>query len=1056
MSEPKLVSPLLDGFVMGDPISSHHGVRCCPAMQTASEKKYIVKIISVPASQSKLDALLLAGAFSSTDSALTYFRDLADGIVDEAVLLQRLSRLEGFTPFENWQLVPMEDGEVGFDIYLTGTYRPNLERLFRKETMTHLGAVNLGLDLCAALAVCRRSGYLYADLKPENIFICQDHEYRIGDIGFIPLESLEYASLPERCLSAYTAPEITDAYSSLNTTLDVYAAGLVLYQAYNGGVLPFEGRAPAEPLSAPQYADSEMAQIILKACDPNPEVRWQDPLQMGQALVTYLQSHSVNDTPIIVPPTPVMPEILDEEPEALAGDEPSTDEIIAEVDEALVAVGVSTDVQIEEDVTETNEDTSEVLDEVSAEETEADVSQSDAEVIEEVSEEAAEGTVGETAEEVIEVTDESGEENEDISTEEEVIDTADEITEESVAEVVSETVPAEETTISAEAAALQRELGVSEEVSQILAQADELIAHETPDPVVAPEPIDVPVPVITVDTDTAEETAQDKEDSEENSEEPDTKSVETTQAEEFQPDEDEDDEDDVPPAKAKKSHGGWIAFLIVIALLAGLAFGAYYYYENYYLQTIMGISLSGEEDRLTVSLNTKIEDSLLTVYCTDTYGNTTHASVSGGKAHFSDLNPATSYKISVEISGFHKLIGTTTDVHVTAEQTSIVNFGAVTGAEDGSVILNFTVQGPETNKWKVTYTAEGEEKKSISFTGHMVTVTDLTVGKEYTFLLEPETPLYIIGTDTVKYTASKIIYAEDLTIHGFKSNALITSWKAPAGVTVESWIVRCYNDKGYDKTFTTEETKASFTELDISTAYTVEVHAVGMTQGTRAYVSANSVTVDEIVFDDSNRNQLSISWDFEGTTPEGGWLLLYTVDDSKEQLVVKCDSNSGIITPLVPGCKYSVTVQPANGNTVFGGSDIYKAADAQSFAGYLLTAADMYFQICKTPDNPQWGRYDIPAENYTSTFAVGDSASFAVFLNHEYNTSSDIIVTLFVIRDANGQIVSTATQSRTWTSMWYRGFGRITVPALPEVAGNYTLDIYFNGAIVTTQSFTIA
>ena len=41
MSEQKLVSPLLDGFVMGDPMSNHDGVCCCPAMRENSEEKYM-------------------------------------------------------------------------------------------------------------------------------------------------------------------------------------------------------------------------------------------------------------------------------------------------------------------------------------------------------------------------------------------------------------------------------------------------------------------------------------------------------------------------------------------------------------------------------------------------------------------------------------------------------------------------------------------------------------------------------------------------------------------------------------------------------------------------------------------------------------------------------------------------------------------------------------------------------------------------------------------------------------------------------------------------------
>ena len=45
MSEPTLISPLLDGFTMGQPISEHDGVSCCPAIKEDTDKKYIVKII---------------------------------------------------------------------------------------------------------------------------------------------------------------------------------------------------------------------------------------------------------------------------------------------------------------------------------------------------------------------------------------------------------------------------------------------------------------------------------------------------------------------------------------------------------------------------------------------------------------------------------------------------------------------------------------------------------------------------------------------------------------------------------------------------------------------------------------------------------------------------------------------------------------------------------------------------------------------------------------------------------------------------------------------------
>lgn len=1023
MSEPKLISPLLDGFVMGDPISDHHGVRSCPAMEVDTDNKYIVKILSVPASQNKLDALLLAGAFPDTVSMVPYLQDLADGIVEEAVILQRLSKLEGFIPFESWQVVPMEDGEIGFDIYLRSTYRASLERSFRRDSMTHLQAVNLGLDLCAALAVCRRSGYLYVDLKPENVFLTDEQEYRIGDLGFLSMDSLQYASIPERYLSRYTPPEITDAYSALNETMDVYAAGLILYQAYNGGTLPFEDRAGSEPLSAPAYADPEMAQIILKACDPNPEVRWQDPLQMGQALAAYLQSHSINNTPIVVPEEPIMPEELMDEP-AEEEIEPSTDEIIAEVDEALVSVGVP-EQELDEQPVEESLPAEEEPEQV---EESTEITEDHDLPIEEEPEttDEAEESVEETAEEDIEEAEES----------------------------------ADQQDLAIKAISIEESMGVTKETSQILAQAEDLIAHETPDPVVVPEPIDVPIPEpIEVSEEEPTEAAAVEEDAPE-----ETPAEETAEgpAEEALSDEtpedisEEDLVEDAVPAPKKKKLRGWVAALIVLVLVASLGFGGWFFYENYYIQTIYSITLNGAEDTLTVSLNTEVADDLLSVQCMDIYGNTIKAPVENGQAHFTGLSPSTRYKVQVLISGLHKLVGKTTHTYETSDQTSIIDLNAVTGTENGSVILSFTVQGPEAGGWKVTYGAEGVEEQTVEFTGHMVTLSGLTIGKEYTFHLKPQADLYVVGTDTVTYTASNIVYAENLQILGFQDGALNLKWDAPEGSAVPQWTVRCYNNSGFDKTVTTEETSVAIEGMDIQGAYTIEVTAAGMTQGTRGYITENSITVSPVNVDGTDPNRLTVTWEFEGTAPEGGWLVMYTLNDDAQQYVLRCASTTAVIEPKIPGTVYHISIQAANGSTVFGGTAEHETAKAEDFSGYLVSKANMIFTMCKTPAKAEWQEYDVPAASKTSNFRVGEKMSFILKLNHEYNTSPDQITSLFVIRDDQGKVVTTGSYTMTWTSMWYRGFSRVNVPVMPETAGEYTIDVYFNGAHAHNQSFKIS
>ena len=304
MSEQKLVSPLLDGFVMGDPMSNHDGVRCCPAIRENTEEKYIVNIISVPASQRQLDALLLTGAYPDAASATAYFKEMAEDVVKEAELLKQLSKLEGFLAYDNWQIVPMDGTNLGYQVYLTAPYRRSLEKYLVRHQMTHLGAVNLGLDLCAALSICRRAGYMHVDLKPSNIYMTGKREFQIGDLGFVKLNTLKFTSLPSKYCSPYVPPELHDALNTLNPTADIYAIGMILYQIYNNGQLPFKTKAPAALLPVPQNADCEMAKIILKACDPNPRRRFQTPIEMGKALVEYMKHAKPEDSPIPVNETP--------------------------------------------------------------------------------------------------------------------------------------------------------------------------------------------------------------------------------------------------------------------------------------------------------------------------------------------------------------------------------------------------------------------------------------------------------------------------------------------------------------------------------------------------------------------------------------------------------------------------------------------------------------------------------------------------------------------------------------------------------------------------------
>ena len=976
MSEPKLISPLLDGFSIGSAVSEHDGVRCYPALKENSERKYIVKVLSIPASQVQLDALLLTGAYPEPSAALEYFKELADQVEKEAAVLKNLSRVEGFLSYEGWQVVPMED-RLGYEVYLLSSYRHALENYVRRNNMTHLGAVNLGIDICAALSAARRAGWIYADLKPANIYISGNREYRIGDLGLLELSGLELAALPAKYRSAYTAPELFDDLISPNTTMDTYALGMILYQIFNNGQLP-QVPHPTEDLPPPPVnADYEIAEIILKACHPDPAQRWEDPVQMGQALVAYMQRNVVNDVPIIPP--------------------------IARIDNILQP----------DDLVKTTPD---------------------------------------------------------------------------------ETLPG----MNNDQELKQEEL--SGEMTQMIAQADDLMDLEPPAPPVAPESASVEQLEADV-IKAAEEKLREQEElrQQQIQEEKEAQLRQIRQQQEAEKKVREEvarAEADAAArkrielaaaAKAQKAaldakkkeeldlskqvrimrRKRFLVSMTVVLLMLALAAGAYLFYTNYYIQMITGLSVTGAEDYMTVQLDTDIPDDQLTVICTDTYGNTKHQPVLDGCASFEGLLPDMLYTIHVEMEGFHRLDGSTTHEYVTPAETRITGFTAITGPEDGTVILSFAVEGPDSSEWTAICEAPGEATVEASFTGHLTTITGLTVGKTYTIRLVPTTELYIPGGNSLEFTAASIVVAENLTVVPSAEDAITVTWEIPEDDTAELWNVRCYSTAGYDQSITTDALTATFDGISFGTAYTVEVTAEGMTQSARVSITENPLRIQDIQVNSDTPQQLKVSWNYEGNAPQGGWLLLYTIDGNGKPQIVPCSDNQGIIEVRVPNATYDISIQAADGSTVFYGKHSYTSPEAALYRNKKQAIFEHYHtsrlfvNLLKTPEKTNWNHNDVYSGDFTATFRSGDSISMMLYYISDFYLYHEDITIMYVIRDAQGTVISDliSMENKDWNDDMWNGpnyhYCCLNIPKAPTEPGEYTLSLYFDGGAITTVSFTV-
>ena len=321
------VSPLLDAMEVGECFASHGGVSCYSIVHPESGREFVLKRISVPASQDQVQALLLTGAYNDDAEAEEYYRKEAEALVKEAEERKKLLDCPYILPFLGVQMEKKE-GQVGYDVYAVLPRRNSLQEYLNGNAVSHLRGINMGIDLCVALSALREEGYVHGNLKPGNVFFSDTGRFLLGDFGLISTEDMQYSVLPEQYRSGYTAPELRNYIGGLNTTVDIYSLGMILYRIYNGNHAPFEDeqtnakaadtrRLEGEALPAPLYADYELTEIIQKACAYEPKDRYQTPDEMRLELENYMRRNAVSDH-LIVPPivsddAPLAPEQAEEQ-----------------------------------------------------------------------------------------------------------------------------------------------------------------------------------------------------------------------------------------------------------------------------------------------------------------------------------------------------------------------------------------------------------------------------------------------------------------------------------------------------------------------------------------------------------------------------------------------------------------------------------------------------------------------------------------------------------------------------------------------------------------------
>lgn len=279
------------------------------------EEHAALKVISVPENKSDIEAFRDDGLDDKSITA--YFKTQVDDISREFLLLSDMKGNSHIVSYEDHQIV-QHDHDPGWDILirmellasLTDYYRANFAGTAIDETTV----IKIGVDLCRALELCERKKIIHRDIKPQNIFVNRNGDFKLGDFG-IARVSDHTTRATKAGTYTYMAPEVYQN-RGYNAKVDQYSLGLVLYWLLNDRRMPFappdvptaesnsialQRRMSGEPLPAPLHGSPELKRIVLRACAFDPNERFSSPMELRLALELIAHGGLEHWRPGVVP-----------------------------------------------------------------------------------------------------------------------------------------------------------------------------------------------------------------------------------------------------------------------------------------------------------------------------------------------------------------------------------------------------------------------------------------------------------------------------------------------------------------------------------------------------------------------------------------------------------------------------------------------------------------------------------------------------------------------------------------------------------------------------------
>lgn len=258
--------------------------------------KAALKVITIPQNDADIENIYSEGM--DENGVTEYFKGFVDDVTNEFSLMADLKGYTNIVSYEDHRVIKHEN-KIGWDILIRMELLTPFLEWEKEHPMNEADIIRLGCDMCRALELCHKNKIIHRDIKPQNIFVNKNGDFKLGDFGIARVVEKTSSVMSQKGTYTYMAPEVFKG-QHYNETADLYSLGVVLYRCLNQNRTPFlpmgtmsfndrqraqERRMAGETIPPPLNGNKKLKQAILMTLQYNPANR----VQSASVLRTILE-----------------------------------------------------------------------------------------------------------------------------------------------------------------------------------------------------------------------------------------------------------------------------------------------------------------------------------------------------------------------------------------------------------------------------------------------------------------------------------------------------------------------------------------------------------------------------------------------------------------------------------------------------------------------------------------------------------------------------------------------------------------------------------------------